>query len=202
MTRPLGDSLFLRASALVGQRSRHDIDEHFEAARSSHRWENVAHASLHEGMYDFVLRFAREQNIGSLDDLARLDIVPTPKQRAESVKRVERTRDPIEFAVAWTDKFVADKYGEATTHWRKLMDRVTRGVGNPCPLVLIRLPASIVKFPVATTPEETAAAIEETGSAGAVARCYNPPSSRIECEETDGSINVDVHPSRDHFVFR
>lgn len=119
------------------------------------------HASLHEGMYDFVLRFAREQNIGSLDDLAKLDIVPTPKQRAEIVKRVERMKDPVEFAVAWTDKFVADKYGEATTHWRKLMDRVTRGVGNPCPLVLIGLPASIVKFPICDIPEETAAALKE-----------------------------------------
>jgi hypothetical protein len=118
------------------------------------------HSSLHEGMYDFVLRFAQDQNIRSFDDLARLDIVPTPKQRAEIVKRVERTRDPIEFAVAWADKFVADKYGEATTHWRKLMDRVTRGVGNPCPLVLIGLPASIVKFPTETV-EQAAAAIEE-----------------------------------------
>lgn len=118
------------------------------------------HATLHEGMHDFVLRFAREQDIRSLDDLDRLDIVPTPKQRAEILKRVQRTRDPIEFPLAWADKFVSDKYGEATTHWRKLMDRVTRGVGNPCPLVLIGLPASIVRFPEGT-PEETAAAIEE-----------------------------------------
>ena len=71
-------------------------------------------------MYEFVLRFAREHEIRSLDDLASLDIVPTPKQRDEIVKRARRPKDPIEFAVAWTDKFVADKYGEATTHWRKL----------------------------------------------------------------------------------
>lgn len=119
------------------------------------------HASLHEGMYEFVLRFAHEQQIRSFEDLERLDIMPTTKQRNEILKRVQRPRDPIEFAEAWTDKFVSDKYGEATTHWRKLMDRVTRGVGNPCPLVLIGLPASIVRFPPATTTEETAAAIEE-----------------------------------------
>jgi hypothetical protein len=41
---------------------------------------------------------------------------------------------------------VADKFGEATTHWKKLEDRVHRGVGNPCPLLLIGLPDSIVKF--------------------------------------------------------
>ena len=50
------------------------------------------------------------------------------------------------FREAFVDKFVADKFGEATTHWKKLNDRVHRGVGNPCPLVLIGLPDSIVTF--------------------------------------------------------
>jgi hypothetical protein len=50
------------------------------------------------------------------------------------------------FREAFTDGFVADKFGEATTHWRKLEDRVHRGVGNPCPLLLIGLPDSIVTF--------------------------------------------------------
>jgi hypothetical protein len=40
--------------------------------------------------------------------------------------------------------FRSDKFGEATTHWRKLEDRVRRGAGNPCPLLLIGLPAAIV----------------------------------------------------------
>lgn len=40
--------------------------------------------------------------------------------------------------------FVNDKYGMATTHWNKLRARVARGVGNPCPLVLIGLPPGIV----------------------------------------------------------
>ena len=118
------------------------------------------HTSLQAAMHDFVLRFAREQNITSFEDLARMEIVPTPKQQQDITKRANRTKDPVEFAVAWTDKFVADKYGEATTHWRKLMDRVTRGVGNPCPLVLIGLPANIVRFAITATSEETAAAIE------------------------------------------
>ncbi len=118
------------------------------------------HASLQDGMHDFVLRFAREQKIHSLDDLALLDIVPTPKQRVEILRRVQRSRDPIEFALAWADKFVADKYGEATTHWRKLIDRISRGVGNPCPLVLIGLPPSVVRFPVGNTVREVAQAID------------------------------------------
>ncbi len=48
------------------------------------------------------------------------------------------------FAKGWAHAFVSDKFGEATTHWRKLEDRVHRGVGNPCPLLLIGIPKSVV----------------------------------------------------------
>ena len=50
------------------------------------------------------------------------------------------------FPDAWTHSFVSDKFGAATTHWRKLMDRIHRGVGNPCPLLLVGMPASLVSF--------------------------------------------------------
>ena len=105
-------------------------------------------SSLHERMWDFVARFARQQNINSFDDLERLQIGITPKQKAVVQKRTSRKKKPLDFQTAWVDKFVGDKYGEATTHWRKLMDRVERGVGNPCPLLLIGLPGEIVTFDV------------------------------------------------------
>jgi len=38
------------------------------------------------------------------------------------------------------------------------MDRISRGVGNPCPMLLIGLPSSIVSF------DETIAALKELGS--------------------------------------
>jgi hypothetical protein len=60
--------------------------------------------------------------------------------------RATKARGELTFREVFVNKFVADKFGEATTHWRKLEDRVHRGVGNPCPLVLIGLPASIVTF--------------------------------------------------------
>jgi hypothetical protein len=68
-------------------------------------------------------------------------------------ERTTRQRDAValamargaSFADAFTKFFVADKYGQATTHWQKLADRVARGVGNPCPLLLIGLPASVVR---------------------------------------------------------
>jgi hypothetical protein len=50
----------------------------------------------------------------------------------------------VPFADAFAQSFVADKFGAATTHWEKLEDRIRRGVGNPCPLLLIGLPLSAV----------------------------------------------------------
>ncbi|MGA7217113.1 MAG: BglII/BstYI family type II restriction endonuclease [Candidatus Sulfotelmatobacter sp.] len=85
--------------------------------------------SLHERMRDFVFRFAQEQNIQSFTDLERLDIQLTRRKRTAIQRRVERKKKPLDFPTAWADNFVSDKYGEATTHWRKLMDRVSRGSG-------------------------------------------------------------------------
>ena len=59
---------------------------------------------------------------------------------------MHRARNRSQFHEALAEVFVADKYGEATTHWRKLEDRINRGVGNPCPLLLIGLPATAVTF--------------------------------------------------------
>jgi hypothetical protein len=106
--------------------------------------------SLHNRVGDFVQRFAEEQGIQSFDDLERLNLHPTLPQRRDINKAARRLREPMPFADAWRRKFVSDKYGAATTHWRKLIDRVQRGVGNPCPLLLIGLPDTIVVFPDAS----------------------------------------------------
>ena len=105
--------------------------------------------SLQQSLRKAVHRFIGDRNIAGFDDLAANGYVPTPKQRANVLRRVERSKDPVAFAQAWTDNFVSNKFGQATTHWRKLIDRVGRGVGNPCPLLLIGLPASIVTFDAA-----------------------------------------------------
>lgn len=102
--------------------------------------------SLHDRMVELVGRFFDERQIRSFEDLIRWGYDPTSRQRAAILKRVERAKNPLTFREAFVSKFVADKFGEATTHWRKLEDRVHRGVGNPCPLVLIGLPESIVTF--------------------------------------------------------
>ncbi len=102
--------------------------------------------SLHENMRELVRRFVDEHQLEKLDDLREWGYDPTSKQRNAIAKQITRKRDPLSFCEAFTNKFVADKFGEATTHWRKLEDRVHRGVGNPCPLLLIGLPDSIVTF--------------------------------------------------------
>ncbi|MEY2927087.1 MAG: hypothetical protein RL367_1564, partial [Pseudomonadota bacterium] len=66
---------------------------------------------------------------------------PTVPQRNQMEADMARG---ARFTDAWSRKFAADKFGMATTHWSKLQDRVARGVGNPCPLLLIGLPPSII----------------------------------------------------------
>ncbi len=103
-------------------------------------------SGLHSSMWEFVRKFAELEKIGSFEDLERLGLHPTPRQRRGVTEKIQREKKRLSFAEAWTNSFVSDKYGEATTHWKKLIARITRGVGNPCPLLLIGLPASIVRF--------------------------------------------------------
>lgn len=102
--------------------------------------------SLHDNMQDLVLRFFDERQVQSFDDLLKWGYDPTARQRAAIMRRIERAKNPVTFREAFASKFVADKFGEATTHWRKLDDRISRGVGNPCPIVTIGLPDSIISF--------------------------------------------------------
>jgi hypothetical protein len=103
-------------------------------------------ASLQDSIRGLVRRFADDKKVDSHSDMERIGLNPTRRQIRDVMKRVTRTKNPISFRDAWTDQFVSDKFGMATTHWSKLQDRVQRGVGNPCPLVLIGLPSTIVTF--------------------------------------------------------
>lgn len=102
--------------------------------------------SLQDNMRNLVRRFLDERQVQDLEGLREWGYDPTARQRKAISERMDRAKNPITFREAFTDKFVSDKFGEATTHWRKLEHRLARGVGNPCPLVLIGLPDSIVTF--------------------------------------------------------
>lgn len=103
-------------------------------------------ASLQEQMSTLVLRWAQENNIGSYDDLMARGVKWTERQKAAVDKQASRTKNPRVFAEAWAAQFVSDKFGAATTHWSKLMERMRRGVGSPCPLLLVGIPSSMITF--------------------------------------------------------
>jgi hypothetical protein len=115
--------------------------------------------SLQDEMRAMVLRFAKEKHINKSADLQRIGLYPTRRQSADYARR---HRGDTTFAQAWAASFVQDKFGAATTHWRKLEDRVHRGVGNPCPLLLIGLPAGLVTF---GEPEEIVESLLKEGEA-------------------------------------
>lgn len=99
--------------------------------------------SMQIEMRNLLMRFADEHAIETIEQLDAFGYSPTRRQRKMVLDRFERIGN---FRQAWVDAFVSDKFGEATTHWRKLQDRVLRGVGNPCPLVLIGIPSNAVSF--------------------------------------------------------
>ncbi|MCK9374702.1 MAG: hypothetical protein M0P73_00980 [Syntrophobacterales bacterium] len=98
---------------------------------------------LQDSLLSLVRRFAAVCNVLSFDELVPFDVNPTNRQREKVDAGVRRGKT---FEESWAEVFVSDKFGAATTHWRKLMDRVSRGVGNPCPLLLIGLPVGIITF--------------------------------------------------------
>jgi hypothetical protein len=98
--------------------------------------------TLQESLRQRVLKFAVDRGISSYDDLAPYDVLPTRRQRANVEQRMQRRES---FAHAWAEWFVSDKFGEATTHWRKLQMRIDRGVGSPCPLLLIGVPDTVLQ---------------------------------------------------------
>ena len=116
-------------------------------------------AKLQDEMRGLIHRWIETLGAEDYVTLAAHGIVPTARQRREVMRRVERERNPVSFRQAWVEHFVSDKFGQATTHWRKLEDRVRRGVGNPCPLVLIGLPPAIVTF--GEDPNVVSALLEE-----------------------------------------
>ncbi|HJR72119.1 MAG TPA: BglII/BstYI family type II restriction endonuclease [Luteimonas sp.] len=124
---------------------------------------------LQAKLLELVTQYGREQKISSFEDLARLNIERTTRQRQAIESRIKSKRNPLTFVDAWASAFISDKYGQATTHWRKLEDRVHRGVGHPCPLLLVGLPPSIVTFPAGLSIDDAAkdtAQSEESLDAG------------------------------------
>jgi hypothetical protein len=97
-------------------------------------------SSLQKNLRELLTSYATRNDINSVEDLS-VYYTPTPRQKVNIQKGIERAKP---FQEAWAHTFVSDKFGTATTHWSKLEDRVKRGVGNPCPLLLIGIPKDII----------------------------------------------------------
>lgn len=99
---------------------------------------------MQQMLRDLVAGWAHSENIRSFDDL-KLRGFKRPTERQEQLVALRLIKGEP-FDSAWAAMFTFDKYGAATTHWSKLMDRVNRGVGNPCPLALIGLPTNRINM--------------------------------------------------------
>ncbi|MCG6111531.1 MAG: restriction endonuclease [Paracoccus sp.] len=100
-------------------------------------------ASLQDGMLGLVERCIRKHGyVDEAEMVANLDMKDRTARQRQAVQRMVDGQTP--FAEAFAKHFVSDKFGQATTHWRKLEDRINRGVGNPCPLLLIGLPIGVI----------------------------------------------------------
>ena len=95
-------------------------------------------ASLQDSVVQIVASCAINHGVGGFDDLEQFDVTPTARQRGMVRARGDG------FVEEWARRFVQDKFGSATTHWNKLQERIERGVGNPCPLLLIGIPAASI----------------------------------------------------------
>lgn len=108
-------------------------------------------AALQQAMPAIVAQTIRRERI---TDAAELEAWGMKERTARQSRNLAAlTARQMPFAEAFAQSFVADKYGAATTHWAKLEDRVLRGVGNPCPLLLLGLPLSAVQDYSAANPE-------------------------------------------------
>ena len=99
--------------------------------------------SMQGDMRNIIQRCLEKHGVVDEGDLKRhFDMKDRTARQREAVQRM--TDKQIPFSEAFAKQFTSDKFGPSTTHWGKLEERIDRGVGNPCPMLLIGLPASIV----------------------------------------------------------
>lgn len=108
-------------------------------------------ASLQDAMLRIIENFLEKNDIKDEFALREFGMKSRTARQRESVEKAMVNGES--FASAFSRFFVADKFGMATTHWSKLMDRIARGVGNPCPLLLIGLPENVIGSYSAATLE-------------------------------------------------
>ncbi|MCR9256559.1 MAG: restriction endonuclease [Alphaproteobacteria bacterium] len=101
--------------------------------------------SFDEQIEETLLEFAQGQGFKNQEDLKGFNLQPTERQKSAIKAAINREGSNRSYISVWAEKFVSDKFGKSTTNWKKLTDRLDRGVGNPCPLIAIGIPINVVK---------------------------------------------------------
>ena len=99
-------------------------------------------ASMQAAIADRIAGFLTARALATPDDLLPYGMKRRTDRQRAALDRL--TARGVAFPEAFAKTFVADKFGAATTHWAKLEERIARGVGNPCPLLLIGLPDRVL----------------------------------------------------------
>jgi hypothetical protein len=99
--------------------------------------------SMQDQMRSIIQRCLEKYGVVDESDLwQHFDMKDRTARQRDAVKRM--TDRQVPFSEAFAKHFTSDKFGPSTTHWGKLEERIDRGVGNPCPMLLVGLPASVV----------------------------------------------------------
>ena len=99
-------------------------------------------AGLQNALVDIIAQELRREGIGRVEELDPWGVKDRTRRQTARLGALLDTG--LGFADAFARSFVADKFAASTTHWTKLAERIRRGVGNPCPLLLLGLPVSAV----------------------------------------------------------
>jgi len=100
-------------------------------------------ASMQDAMQGIIQRCIQKHGvIDDADLVSRFKMKDRTKRQKDAVDKLMKKQIP--FAEAFAKNFVSDKFGPSTTHWSKLKERIDRGVGNPCPMLLIGLPVGVI----------------------------------------------------------
>lgn len=98
---------------------------------------------MQSALVGLVQRCLEKHSVADESGLSVFEMKDRTARQREIVTKM-MARGNTTYPEAFSKQFVADKFGQATTHWSKLEERLSRGVGNPCPLLLIGLPKSII----------------------------------------------------------
>ena len=114
--------------------------------------------SMQQNLNDLFARFCEQNNLWDIESKIKevyqitensngeqieYEYNPSTKQKNEINSRIA---NGWEFNHAWSSVFVQNKYGNSTTHFEKLENKLHQGIGGTCPIIAIGLPKTIINI--------------------------------------------------------